>query len=115
MMKRIALAAAAYLCGCAGPRWQAGDYVLSAGYVGAEVVDFHQTAYATSHCVEQNPIMGQCGDAVPREVYFPAVVVANILIANALPGKWRTAFQAVTLGFQLAVDYHNLRYGAGGL
>lgn len=79
-------------------------------------VDAEQTAWnnklGDDRCGESNPIVGPCGDRLPVGVYVPVVLLLHTGAAHAIPhGRWRTAFQTLTLGFEAAIIYGNYVLG----
>jgi hypothetical protein len=90
------------LGGCAaGQGWTARNTALELAFVGETAVDTYQTARnILPNCAELNPIVGRCGDRVPLAIYIPAGLLLHAAVAWALPPRWRTPFQAISLGFE---------------
>lgn len=94
------------LSGCA--HYPARDVVLEGAVVAALVVDGYQSATATAHCGEQNPVIGHCGEGMAPSVYFPTVIGAHVLLTVMQPRGWgRTLLQAFTLGVESHVILRN--------
>ncbi len=93
------LALALLAAGCAGPRgWSRGDVAL----------DWHQTSLGMStDGLEQNAVIRMTGP----NLYFAEVAIVHLLIAAVLPGRWRTAFQATTIGVEAHVARTNCSEG----
>lgn len=97
-------------------RWTGMDIALETAFVGAVLMDAEQTAWNNKlgdmRCGESNPVLGPCGDRVPVDVYVPAALLLHTGASFLIPhGKWRTAFQALTVGFEAAVIYGNYVLG----
>jgi hypothetical protein len=97
------------LFGCQG--WRKQDTALEVAFVGTALVDWHQTISITHDCVETNPMIGNCGDTVTPNLYFPVVLVAHAAIAACLPHTWRTVFLAFTTGIEASTIWGNERAG----
>jgi len=105
-----------FLFACSGPRkWTKLDVGLEVGFAGMTVVDTWQSYHLDSHeCAEANPILGPCGDRIPYQVYLPTVLILHAVISHVIPnGRYRTLFQALTLGFETGVVYGNYVLGYG--
>jgi hypothetical protein len=84
-------------------------------FVGTAAIDWRQTTTITHECVELNPMIGRCGDVVPANLYFPVAIVVHAAVAACLPPKWRTVFQAFTVGLEASTIVANDREGYGML
>jgi hypothetical protein len=93
------------LMGCAG--WTKSDVALETTFVATAAVDWHQSTGIVDDCRELNPVIGSCGDVVPLSVYFPVLVALHVVIAAALPRRWRGIFQGVTIGIEATTIYRN--------
>jgi hypothetical protein len=105
-----------FLFACSGPRkWTKLDVGLEVGFSGAVIVDAWQSSHSAIHeCTESNPILGPCGDRVPLSVYVPAIMILHAAISHAIPtGRYRTLFQAMTLGLEIGIIYGNYILGYG--
>jgi hypothetical protein len=104
-----------FAIGCASSHnWTTRDIALESAGLALEVVDWRQTARVTTADEESNPIMGQHGQRVPAGLYFPVVMLANVLIAHALPHGWiRTGYQISVAGFQGFNAYRSEQMGYG--
>lgn len=84
------------------------DVAAEAVMAGALAVDGVQSARAERWCVESNPLLGNCGGGMAIPVYFAGVAVLHAAVVVLLPpGRWRTAFEAFTLGGEGATVYRN--------
>lgn len=115
-MKMLA-ASVLLVTGCASMttgkrRWDGTDIGMQTAFTTAVLLDAEQTVWNNKlgdmRCGESNPIVGPCGDRVPVGVYVPAVLLLHTGVAHAIPhGRWRTLFQAATIGFESAIIYGN--------
>jgi hypothetical protein len=67
------------------------------------VADWHQTQDIVANCQELNPVIGQCGERVPVNVYFPVVILGNLAL-GAILGKW---WWATIMGAEAATVWSN--------
>lgn len=106
-MTKALLIIAILSVGCGG--WSHQDTILEMTSQASLMADFYQTEEAISYYGggEQNPIIGPRGERVPPAIYFPVAGILHMGIAAALPPKWRTAFQGVTIGVQAKTIYGN--------
>ncbi|MGE0546945.1 MAG: hypothetical protein AB7O24_04900 [Kofleriaceae bacterium] len=91
--------------GCGG--WTKRDTALQLTFAAAAAADWAQTRSVVSSCDEQNPFIGACGDNIPPGVWFPLTGLIHSGIAAALPPKWRTAWQALTIGAEVNMVWMN--------
>lgn len=102
------------LTGCAGG-WTKGDYAMGVGLVGITTIDWRQTRryIATpTACDEANVVIGQCGQRVPPDLYFPVMTVLQLGLAAILPhGSWRTAALGLAGGIELGAVETNVQDG----
>lgn len=87
------------LVGCV-PRWTRAEIAMQVTSAAVQVVDWQQTTRITGDCREGNPIIGMCGERTPTMVFFPLVFIGRLLLADALPHKWRAVFIGATTGYQ---------------
>lgn len=98
--------------GCLSSRpWSVRDVALESAFVATEIVDYQQTRVITGQCREANPVIGACGQNAPINLFFPLMVLANVAVADLLPGWWRTSFQVATTAVEARVVEYN--YAAG--
>lgn len=110
----VGFAAGVLLATCAdaaADRWTHTDTALQITFAGTLALDYLQTRQITDLCREANPIIGECGDRVSPDVYFPAAFAGHALVAAALPQPYRRIWQSVWVGAQTHTIYRN--YGAG--
>jgi hypothetical protein len=91
--------------GCA--KWSRQDVAMQAAFFAVGTLDWYQSQQFATNCAELNPIMGPCGDRVPVGIYFPVTFAVHGAIAAALPERWRTAFQAFTIGMESSMIVMN--------
>lgn len=72
----------------------------------AIAADWYQTRGITQRCGELNPLIGQCGDRVPVDIYFPVAIAAN-LAAGWISSK----FQWLVLGAEGSIVWSNWAQG----
>lgn len=98
-------------CSCAGRGWTRFDTALEATALATSSVDYVQTRGITARCVEENPLIGRCGDGpVPAEAYFAATVAGRGVIARRLSPHWRRAFLVTVIGVETFGTYRNFVY-----
>lgn len=95
------------LSSCGG--WHAQDTVLEAGFVAATALDWHQTLTITKYCNEINPIIGDCGQNVSLNVYFPVVIALHVLASAIIPRSWRPIWQGISIGGEGGTVLSNYR------
>lgn len=105
------IALAATLAGCGG--WTKRDTLAELGFAVMTTGDWIQTRSIVSVCNEDNAIIGECGENVSPDVYFPTTIVLHAAIAAALPPRWRLVWQAVATGAELNQVWHNSADGFG--
>jgi hypothetical protein len=104
MMTRLVLVFA-LLAGCGG--WTKRDTLAELGFATITADDWRQTRTITRHCDEINPLIGPCGENLPVDGYFPAAILLHAAISAALPPRWRTLWQGVTIGAELNQVWRN--------
>ncbi len=102
-MRALALVAA--LAGCS---WNTRDRVLGAAATTFLFADWMQTRTgATPHCLELNPIIGACGERVHPDVYFPLVILGNLVAAELMGSDWRPVALGAMTGAEAATVWAN--------
>ncbi|QHJ82198.1 MAG: hypothetical protein [Bacteriophage sp.] len=94
--------------------WTAQDIALEVALAATLVIDHNQTRQIKNHpgLREANPLLGDNPSDSRIRNYFVGAMVTHVVIANALPnGNLRTAFQAGTIAFEVAVVGRNKRMG----
>lgn len=71
------------------------------------LADWMQTRVFVRECQELNPIIGQCGQHITPDVYFPISVVLNLAAGYALPSGWREAWFGAVAGAQASTVWAN--------
>ena len=87
--------------------WTNTDTMLQAGVGVGLLLDYLQTRKIVKDGTEANPIIGNRGQRVRPEIYFPATFLASALAAKYLPPDWRHALQGGLIGLQGSTVYHN--------
>lgn len=100
-----AIVIALALSGCG---WTARQATLAATSTALLAADWKQTRGITAQCLELNPLLGECGERFPVNVYFPLVMVANLGIAHLL-GPWREVQLGAVTGAEAATVWSNWR------
>lgn len=108
-MRRLALLLA--VAGCQPATWSRTDTALEVTFAAALAADYLQTRQIVADGMEGNPIMGARGERMPPALYFPASLVAHLVVASCLPRPWRSIFQGVSIGWQAAEVGHNAEHG----
>lgn len=72
-------------------------------------VDWHQTRGIVQRCDETNPVIGQCGERVAPDTYFPIATLVHLTIGAALPRGWRELWFATIAGVQGSTTWGNWR------
>ena len=98
--------------------WDTYDKSLFAAHQVIRTVDMFQTndIYDHKEFYEMNPIIDRGVDEFGTKfipVYFVGMAVAEYLIADALPSKYRKVFLGVGTAVSLGLVYHNNDIGLG--
>lgn len=106
-MKRLLLALAAWT-GCLAPGCTATgrQVALTFTTVGTLTLDWMQTRDITRNCSELNPVLGECGQNFPVDVYFPLVIVGTLAAAAAFP-KWSDVILGAMTGAEASTVWRN--------
>lgn len=94
--------------------WSTQDKVLFATSSVLLVADWAQTRHIARNpdrFFEKNPILGEHPSVGRVNTYFATTLVLNYIVTDALPPKWRTAYQAGLIGVELYVVGNNKRIG----
>lgn len=96
--------------------WRAQDTVLELGFVAANTADWLQTQAFVRHGwgPEVNPFLGERPSAARLALYEVSVMAGHAAVARLLPRPWRTAWQAVWIGFEVSMVCRNAATGYGG-
>lgn len=111
MLKTVSVLVLALLVGCHGMR--SHDAYLELANYSALYVDYLQTDAIAQTCdqyTEVNPLIDTCERPGPLDAasYFALSLLAHTIATAALPeGKWRTTFQAFSLGLVVKGVYRN--------
>lgn len=98
-------------CRAGAQRWTTTDKIAEGVFAVALSVDYLQTRLITDDCIETNPVIGKCGERMPIESYFATALLGHALAAHYLPGRLRSLFQGVTIGFAIFTADKNHTYG----
>jgi hypothetical protein len=96
--------------------WTIADKQREAVYLALHAIDWAQTrtiARNPDRWYEVNPILGEHPSVGRVDGYFAVMALAHIAVSNALPTRYRTAWQYVSIGFEAGVAGHNLSLGIG--
>lgn len=72
-------------------------------------VDWHQTRGIVKECAETNPVIGQCGERVSPDTYFPVVALVHLAVGATLPRHWRELWFSTIAGVQGSTTWLNWR------
>ena len=95
-------------------RWTKQDTALECGYIALETMDLLTTSVVAAQPrtnYEANPLLGPHPSHLEIDAFFAATTLAHVAIAYALPAKYRTAWQLVTIGAKGAMVGWNLHAG----
>ncbi len=99
-----------FLVACGG--WSKTDTLRELSFAGVTTADWIQTRQITSDCTEMNPIIGQCGHGpIGVNTEMPLAIIGHAIISAALPGKYRHAWQYLTIGGEILAVTNNLNHG----
>ncbi len=96
--------------------WTTTDKVLFATSSALLVADWAQTRYTVKNPEQfhdHNRLLGEYPSMGKVNAYFASVLVLNYFVTDALPPKWRTAYQAGLITLELVVVGHNKNIGIG--
>lgn len=94
--------------------WSDTDRYRETAYLALHVVDWTQTRYIAKNpdrFKENNRILGEHPTLGNVNRYFIAAGIGHFVIASALSGEWRYAFQAVTITVRMRDVVGNHRIG----
>lgn len=117
-MKRLALALLLGCGLCAQDRsWTKTDIAMEVACEASLVADWGQTL-DLSHQLPNRPELSEdnffLGNRPSRgavNIYFISWLILHPIIADRLPGRVRTVFQCVTIGYESTVIGHNTSIG----
>jgi hypothetical protein len=97
----------------AGAPWTNKDKALEGAFVLATAVDWKQTLDIKNHphLYEQNRLLGSHPTDKTINTYFVSSILLHAVVADQLHGKWRTAWQAVWIGFEVGTVQRNYALG----
>lgn len=101
-MKPILLAAALAAC---TPAQRTGTLATLATV--SLSIDWLQTRDIVRECQELNPIIGECGQRVSPDVYFPVVILGTLAAGYLIGGAWGDATFAAMAGAETATVWAN--------
>ncbi len=100
-MRVLALAA---LIACTPVQRRVTLGVASTALIAA---DWYQTRDIVARCREQNFLLGECGERISPNVYFPLALALNAAIALMLPPGWDEVWLGAVTGAQAATVWSN--------
>ena len=94
-------------------QWTSADTYREITYQTFAAIDWIQTRHIAqnSDYWEQNVILGNHPSVAKVNQYFAVTGVAHYLISKALPEKYRTPFQYITVGIEIGAVSHNFSIG----
>lgn len=93
--------------------WSRRDTIAELGFASATTLDWAQTRGITQQCLEENPLLGACGENLAVGVYFPSMMLVHLAVAAVLPPRWRLAWQALAIGAEVNQVWRNQANGYG--
>jgi hypothetical protein len=109
--RAVVIAALLWASPAAAEEWTSVDTAVQAAVTLTLAVDYLQTRAIIDDGIEANPVMGNRGERLPAEVYFPVVAVAHAGLARLLPQPYRRMSQVALIGLQSYIVHRNLSYG----
>lgn len=94
--------------------WTRADTQRELLFVVPAIVDWGQTRHIATHperFVETNRQLGPHPSVADVDRYFPGYLAQHLVIAWALPGRWRQGWQYATAAYQAGLVWHNRRLG----
>jgi hypothetical protein len=119
MMKQIALTMLLTLPVLAADPWTGTQLALEGTYQSALLCDwrqtsnFHKTWGHTCETYEANPLLGRHPSQATINQMCLLSSLGHLAISAALPHRWRTTWQGVTLAGEVYVAFVNNRPTAG--
>lgn len=120
-MLKAFIVALAMLTGACAP-WRTRDYAMETGFAAAMYVDYDQTEQIIKcericqphfRVWEHNPMIGSQGQSMSPSTYFVGSMALHILAVTWMPEKYRTAFQAVSIGVETGQVLINYEFEIG--
>lgn len=99
--------------GCAAqPKpWKWYDVVGETVVVGVLAGDYVQTVKITENGTEGNPVIGQHGERVHPNIYFPVILLIHATVAWFLPQPARGSWQFLTAAIASVSVWNNTMEG----
>jgi len=94
--------------------WSTTDTVMEATYATVHIMDWQQTrliAKRQGQWKETNGILGGHPSRDRVDAWFAGTLAGHALISYLLPDKWRTAWQALTIGIEATTVVRNYQLG----
>ena len=94
--------------------WTTTDTVMEATYAAVHVMDWRQTrviAKSEGHWRETNGILGDHPSRDKVDTWFAGTLAGHAIISYLLPDKWRTTWQAITIGMEATTVVRNYQLG----
>jgi hypothetical protein len=98
-------------------QWDTQDSLREGAMLTLLVFDWAQTRTIAAHPArwnEMNPILGSHPSAARVDAWFAASAVLHVVAAYALPPRWRTPFQLVSIQAEGLVVSRNVAIGIHG-
>lgn len=70
-------------------------------------IDWLQTRDIVKRCNELNPVIGECGQRVSPDIYFPVVILGTLAAGYLIGGAWGDATFAAMAGAETATVWAN--------
>lgn len=71
------------------------------------LADWMQTRVFVRECAELNPIIGECGEHISPDIYFPAALALHVAVGLLLPIQWRDVWFGAVAGAQASTVWAN--------
>lgn len=71
------------------------------------LADWMQTRAFVRTCDELNPIIGDCGQHISPDIYFPTALALHLAVGLILPVQWRDVWFGAVAGAQASTVWAN--------
>lgn len=102
-----------FLVGC-GSRWTVVDTTMAVVAAGATVADWGQSAAIAHGCLEENIVIGRCGQMAGPHLYFATLLGAGALLIPQLPTWARRVVLVVAGSVEMHAVNHNIDHMSDG-
>ena len=111
-MKFLIAIALCLIPSLANAEWSTLDTAMEATYTAVHVMDWRQTRTIAKRQGQWRETNGILGDHPSRvDAWFAGTLAGHALISYLLPDKWRTAWQALTIGIEATTVARNYQLG----